>query len=91
MIPRSDIFYEDFCPTRTTLAHEFGHGPLELEHPGVGIIDPETGLPYERNSPEEYSHTGEDQYGRDVSKDDLMGYGSGLRQFYFDLWNNWSM
>ena len=36
-------------------------------------------------------HTGKDQNGRDVSRDNLMGYGSGLRQFYFDLWNNWSM
>ena len=44
-----------------------------------------------RNAPKEYSHTGKDQNGRDVSRDNLMGYGSGLRQFYFDLWNNWSM
>ena len=91
VIPESDVFLEDFCYSSTTLAHEFGHGPLELEHPGSDVNNPTTGLPYEKNSFEEYSHTGTDKKGRHVSKEDLMGLGNDLRLFYFDLWTNWSM
>ncbi len=40
------------------------------------------------NSRSEYDCIGKDRYGRDVSSADLMGRGTGLREFYFDQWKD---
>ena len=85
IIPRMFVWDSDFSSNRPTFAHEFGHA-LGLNHPGHGIVDPTTNKPIVPNSPEEYAYTGKDIHNRDVAKDDLMGVGSNLREFYFEQW-----
>ena len=59
--------------------HEFGHGGLGLDHPGEDVpLAP---------GENEYTHRGLDKQGRPVNgRRDLMGVGSEMQPFYFDLW-----
>ena len=79
------VWTEDFVSDRPTLAHEFGH-VLGLQHPGKDINNPTLGSPIDTNSTLEYEYSGLDINGRPVAAEDLMGTGTDLREFYFDLW-----
>ncbi|MDO5465119.1 MAG: RHS repeat-associated core domain-containing protein [Akkermansia sp.] len=85
-----------------TINHEFGHN-LGLTHPGVGLPKEKRHLPDEAkaqfnkdsdfestgiNDLSSYIHTGTDKYGREVSYQDLMGLYGGMREFYFEKWQN---
>ncbi len=86
-----------------TINHEFGH-ILGLTHPGVGLPIEKRHLPDEAkalfaknsdfksngiNDLSSYIHTGTDRYGREVSYHDLMGLYGGMREFYFEKWQNY--
>ena len=63
--------------------HELGHN-FNLQHPGRGI----DGI--KENKTEEYAYRGLDVHGREVDGTvDLMGQGTGLRGFYFNIWLNY--
>ncbi len=66
-----------------TSVHEFGH-LIGLRHPNAGRGTHDSGDREDYHTPKD----GKDKDGRVVSESDLMGVGMGMREFYFDAWEN---